>query len=125
MLSYFFKDLLSEDKKIISSKIGTAATILDVWLRCLTDLRNRCAHYSRLYYWIFPAIPIFPKSSKIVADRSLFYQILVLKYLYPQKSLWKENFVRPLKNLIEKYAIDVSLKHIGFPKSWEQILLNE
>ena len=83
MLSYFYKDMLAEDKKIIASDMGTAPKLLESWLRCLTDLRNKCAHYSRLYYWIFPAMPAIPKDSKIQADRKLFTQLLVLKYLYP------------------------------------------
>lgn len=62
MLSYFYKDMLSEDKKVVAAEMGTVPKLLESWLRCLTDLRNKCAHYSRLYYWMFPAIPAIPKN---------------------------------------------------------------
>lgn len=122
MLSYFYKDMLAEDKKAIAAEIGTAPKLLESWLRCLTDLRNRCAHYSRLYYWIFPAMPAIPKSSTILADRTLFTQLLVLKYLYPAPEKWSSKFVIPLKALIDEYDKDISLNHIGFPENWESLL---
>ncbi len=122
MLSYFYKDMLAEDKKVIAAEMGTAPKLLESWLRCLTDLRNKCAHYSRLYYWIFPAMPAIPKGSKIQADRKLFTQLLVLKYLYPTPKKWDSRFVIPLKALIEEYSHDISLSHIGFPADWEFLL---
>lgn len=122
MLSYFYKDMLTEDKKKIASEMGTVPKLLESWLRCLTDLRNKCAHYSRLYYWIFPAIPAIPKGVEIQADRKLFTQLMVLKYLYPEPEKWYSRFIIPLKVLIEEYEQDISLKHIGFPENWESLL---
>ncbi|MBS6580742.1 MAG: Abi family protein, partial [Clostridiales bacterium] len=61
-LSYLYADLLTPDKKqIAATSFNTSADCLQSWLRCLTDLRNRCAHYSRLYYWIFSAVPKTPQ----------------------------------------------------------------
>ena len=63
-LSYLYADLLTPDKKqIASASFNTSADCLQSWLRCLTDLRNRCAHYSRLYYWIFSAVPKTPQNA--------------------------------------------------------------
>lgn len=75
MLSYFYKDMLTEDKKAIAEELGTKPRLLESWLRCLTDLRNKCAHYSRLYYWLFPAMPVIPKEISITSDRKLFTQL--------------------------------------------------
>lgn len=59
MLSYFYSDLPNKDESYISFEYyGTSYQVVSNWLRCLTDLRNRCAHYSRLYYWIFSSIPL-------------------------------------------------------------------
>lgn len=86
-LSYLYADLLTPDKKqIASTSFNTSADCLQSWLRCLTDLRNRCAHYSRLYYWIFSAVPKTPQNAPYTFDRKLFSQILMLKYLYPDPS---------------------------------------
>ena len=46
MLSYLYADLKSADQKMIAKKsYHTSSVCLKSWLRCLTDLRNRCAHY--------------------------------------------------------------------------------
>lgn len=122
MLSYFYKDLITKDKKIIAAKFKATSRQLESWLRCLTDLRNRCAHYSRLYYWMFPALPSMPKDIMFDVDRKLFTQLMVLKSLYPTPQKWHTKFLEPLKAMIEEYDKDISLKDIGFPMSWEEIL---
>lgn len=51
MLSYCYGDLKSEDQKSIArDSFSVSSSCLVSWMRCLTDLRNRCAHYARLYY---------------------------------------------------------------------------
>ncbi|MCM1266469.1 MAG: Abi family protein [Bacteroidales bacterium] len=125
MLSYCYSDLKSADQKFIAKDIfSSSASCIRSWLRCVTDLRNRCAHYSRLYYWTFPAIPLTPKHSIYQMDRKLFSQMIMLKYLYPDMTEWKGFFVAELEALIEEYNSDISLKQMGFPDNWRE-LLNE
>ena len=123
MLSYLYADLLTPDKKqIAATSFNTSADCLESWLRCTTDLRNRCAHYSRLYYWIFSAIPKMPQNAPYVFDRKLFSQILMLKYLYPDKIKWNNNISINIETLVDEYLPDISLKHIGFPETWKKFL---
>lgn len=123
MLSYFYSDLKLSDKKNISRHLyDTIPYCLDSWLRCLTDLRNRCAHYSRLYYWKFTALPAMPKGFERNPNRRLFDQILVLKFLYPKKEKWDTIFVTPLQALVEEYSQYIELWHIGFPENWQEHL---
>lgn len=123
MLSYCYGDLKSVDqKKIARDSFSISSSCLISWMRCITDLRNRCAHYARLYYWSFPAIPLTPKSSIYQMDRKLFSQILMLKYLYPDKEIWNNRFVNEIETLINEYQSDISLKHIGFPVNWKELL---
>lgn len=122
-LSYLFADLLTTDKKQIAAKsFNTSADCLQSWLRCLTDLRNRCAHYSRLYYWIFSSVPKTPQNESFVFDRKLFSQILMLKYLYPDKNKWNNDVSVRIEALVDEYLPDISLKHIGFPENWKELL---
>ena len=122
-LSYLYADLLTPDKKqIASTSFNTSADCLQSWLRCLTDLRNRCAHYSRLYYWIFSAVPKTPQNAPYTFDRKLFSQILMLKYLYPDKSNWISSVYISIETLVDEYLPDISLKHIGFPENWKELL---
>ena len=100
MLSYFYADMLSVDQKHIAKALyETSVSCLKSWLRCITELINRCAHYSRLYYWSFPALPKMPKEMEVSGNRKLFSQILVLKLLYPDKDEWNNSFLVELKGI--------------------------
>lgn len=123
MLSYFYRGMKNPDKATIAERIyGVNYQTLESWLRCLTDLRNRCAHYSRLYYWIFPALPKMPANEKYIPTRRLFAQIYMLKLLYPDKENWNNEILKPLIKLIKKYKTDISLKHLDFPYRWKSML---
>lgn len=128
-LSHFYLDFKTTDKKNIARDLfGVSDSVLEGWLRCITDLRNKCAHYSRLYYWIFPALPKFPDPSdkpkypnhyRPANFRRLFSQLYMLKLMYPVKDKWNERFLCPLKDLMNEYEDSISLVHIGFPPDWE------
>lgn len=123
MISHFYTDMKTSDKKKFAREINDTNYLnLESWLRCLTDLRNKCAHYSRVYYWNFPAIPKFSTNNPFVPDRRLFSQIYMLKNMYPDQRKWKANILTPLSSLLEEYESDISLTHIGFPVNWLEIL---
>ena len=123
MLSYFYRGMKNPDKaKMAEDLYGVNYQILESWLRCLTDLRNRCAHYSRLYYWIFPATPKMPSKEKYIPTRRLFAQLYMLKLMYPEKENWNNEFLKPLTKLVNKYKKDISLKHLDFPYRWKSML---
>lgn len=122
-LSYFYSDMQTIDKKRLARQIcGSTYSNLKSWLVCLTDLRNYCAHYSRLYYTRFTAHPATPLNFGYSLQKRIFDYILVLKFLYPNRDEWKEKFLMPLKSTIEKYTKHINLKHIGFPDNWYDIL---
>lgn len=123
MLSHFYRGFTTQDKKKVAKLLyNTNYKNLESWFRCLTDLRNRCAHYSRIYYWVFPAIPKIPDEENHVATRRLFSQLYMLKLMYPDKGNWNEEFVKPLIKLVEKYKPYISLKHLDFPYRWKSML---
>jgi abortive infection bacteriophage resistance protein len=123
MLSRFYSDFKLRDQKAIALEYGQHYACIDSWLRCITDLRNCCAHYARLYYWNFISVPKMPKDLGFTADERLFSQILMLKYLYPNAQEWNGRILGELEALIEEYLPDISLKHIGFPqKQWQELL---
>lgn len=123
MLSYFYADMKLPDKKFLATNLyGTTSTNLDSWLRCCTDLRNICAHYGRFYYRIFSAIPATPKNLGITLGRTLFDNIMVLKFLYPDNNRWNHEFLSVMTALIDEYMDDIELSHIGFPNDWKRWL---
>lgn len=123
-LSYFYRGMKYNDRTAISNYLYQVdEKTLKSWFRCLTDLRNRCAHCSRLYYWIFPAIPKLPNDSGIKLDRRLFCQLYMLKLMYPNKAKWNNSFIKRLERLLEHHKGDVLLSCIGFPANWKEILM--
>ena len=124
MLSHFYTDMKNPDKSALAlSNFSVNYQTLTSWLRCLTDLRNRCAHYSRLYFWKFSAIPKIPQGDSFIADRTLFSQIYMLKQLYPDKDSWNTDVLNPLVVLLAKYKNHIFKEHIGFPSDWESVLM--
>lgn len=49
MLSKFFKNLKSKDKKQIAKMYNITYTYLESWFENIAYVRNLCAHYGRLY----------------------------------------------------------------------------
>jgi abortive infection bacteriophage resistance protein len=122
-LSYFYADWLIEDKKYIAKELfNTTYPFLDSWMKCLTVLRNRCAHYSRLYYTLFTDKPRIPPGVDYVCSGRVFDQLMMLKFLYTHKAQWNNTFMLPLEALIAEYLDSVSFRHIGFPGNWKELL---
>ena len=120
MLSYFYSDLKTEDKQILATQMfGTTHNNVSSWLRCCTDLRNICAHYERLYFHTFSAIPAGLSEIDENSQRTLFGAISMLKALYCDNYKWDNEILPNIKNLFEKYAGYIDTKHIGFPENWE------
>lgn len=123
MLTHFYSDMLNRDKSNISKAMFEVNyQIMENWLHCLNDLRNKCAHYARLYYWKFPTLPKMPPTDSYVPTRRLFAQIYMLKHMYPNSLNWDSDFVEPLKRLVDDNKFKISLKHLDFPENWEEML---
>ena len=46
----------------------------------------------------------------------------MLKYLYPDKGKWNSSVSISIEALVDEYLSDISLKHIGFPENWKELL---
>lgn len=123
MLSYFYRGMKNQDKAYLAQALyGVNYQTMLSWLRCLTDLRNRCAHYARLYYWKFPATPKMPSHIKYVPTRRLFAQLYMLKMMYPVPNSWNQDILKPLVRLMKKYRPYISSDHLDFPYYWKSML---
>ena len=122
MLSLFYSDLKREDQKEIArSAFNHSDAELRSWLLCLTHLRNKCAHYSRLYYTLFPARPIKMSDSSNEMNRRLFDYILIAKALCQGTPFWDSEFLPSFLALMENQD-SIQPEHIGFPKNWRDLL---
>lgn len=121
MVSYFYADLKLTDQKVIAKLYNTNPKNLKSWLRCATDLRNICAHYGRLYYRIFSAVPANITEIKKNEERSLWAVFLAIRNIYPNSEKWNQTILPLIAKLIEKCKLSIELKHISFPQKWEKI----
>lgn len=122
MLSYFYNDLKTSDQKILAYQFNIHYKDLISWLRCCTDLRNICAHYGRLYYRIFSAIPSGFKLQEY-EKRGLWGAVLAVKALYPSCDKWNSEFMPQITSLFEQYSDDIQLDHLAFPNDWKLQLM--
>lgn len=122
-LSFFFSDMLRADKKTVAKSVFCATdTDVSSWLYCLTNIRNYCAHYSRFYFNIFAAVPATPKDFPYTLKDRVFDYLLVVKFLYPDFSKWRNAFLQNLYSLVEEYAGAIDMRCIGFPENWRELL---
>lgn len=124
-LTKFYVDLTSQNQKLLSKKgFQIMPTQMALWVKCLTDLRNRIAHYSRLYHWRFLSIPVDPINTQYKMDDTLFSQIYMLKQIYVDKEHWNRHIVGRIKSIINLFSDTDIIKHIKFPPNWEELLTN-
>ncbi|MCL2020044.1 MAG: Abi family protein [Oscillospiraceae bacterium] len=121
-LSHFYADMKMADRKAISNQYNTTPKNLASWLICLTNLRNYCTHYTRLYFNKFAAVPATPRGYPHVLGKFVFDYILVLKFLSVSNPDWNNSFVVQLEALLEKYQDYIDLAHLGFPQNWLVLL---
>lgn len=121
MLSYFYNDLKTADQKAVARQMGQNNHELASWLRCCTDLRNACAHYSRLYNRIFTATPSGLGLSEREGHR-LWGATLMLRSLYPSPDKWNAEVIPAITALFDEYKDDIDLHHIAFPENWKDQL---
>jgi abortive infection bacteriophage resistance protein len=133
MLSHFFAGMKQVDKDHIAGKFGALnGRQLESWLRAMNDVRNICAHHSRLWnrgLKVIPALPAvgaMPELDHVPRNNqslSRVYTVLVLmrilhRHIHPSLSDWHKRVAR--------HALSASVNPIisaasaGFPADWEK-----
>jgi abortive infection bacteriophage resistance protein len=135
-MSHFFSGMKISDRNTIAAKYGLlSGDVLESWLRNLNDVRNFCAHHSRLWNRNMSYIPAWPKVGAVpqldhvgIPTLSRFYASAVilqhlLKVINPSSS-WSLRLFRLVTTLpVNPY---VTLASAGFPENWtEQEIWNE
>lgn len=125
-VSYFYADMKTCDKKEYIKNHYTGRLNINEfenWMRCISELRNITAHFSRLYYHRFTSAPYFAKRKNISKPtRMLFEQTVILKLLIKDKTYRNQNVICPICLLIDKYKKHIEVKHIGFDTDYKSQL---
>ncbi|MGL6107714.1 Abi family protein [Romboutsia sp.] len=126
-LSRLYGNMKNTDRKEVikanykDPKIVRSAYDVRNWIKALTDVRNMCAHYERLFNKrLVNSIKLPPMYEEKVFSNSLFAALIVLKLLVNDTEIWDE-FMNDLNGLFDKYGFK-DLESMGFTEDWEEIL---
>lgn len=123
MLSKFFSNMPVKDRKLIDrTYFNIGFQEIQSWLLCLTQLRNKCAHYSRIYNQKFNHIPRSMNGEEF--GNTLFDYLFILKNILNDYDEWW-GFMLKINNLLTTYKTAINLQHMGFPSDWKSLLLKE
>lgn len=125
-MSHFFGGMLEADKDAIANKYGFGSgVLLGEWLRNLNDVRNFCAHHSRLWNRNMPFTPSDKETAKVaelghIEVLSRFYASatvirFLLKTINPN-SMWHQRFKDHV--LARPPHPYVTMASAGFPEGW-------
>jgi len=120
--SKMYSQLDTKLQKEIAKTFNSNNTCVSSWLYCLTNLRNCCAHYTRIYNTFMIATPVTPKKYDFKFNKTLFSYLLVIKELLIGTNDWNK-FVIELEALIEEYKDDIELERLGFLDNWHNLLM--
>ncbi len=126
-LSKLYSAMYISEKQCIAKEEGISYKTLENHLRCLSILRNKCAHAARLYNTVFnPPAKLntdFLKHNPDVKNNSLFAYLLILMKRLPTDNS-KKNFLKELDRISNEYKKDIDISLIGFTTEYLSILKN-
>ncbi len=120
-LSMLYTNLKPEDKRVISKQLGLKTNkLMDSWLYSLCVLRNRCAHFSRIYNTklTHQVALTFNAKALDIRSNSIYGAVFIMKYLVQDKTIWN-NWVTELNALFDRYAHICDIGRLGFYQDWE------
>lgn len=125
-LSSLFSILKDEDRKDISKYYNTSPLYLKNWILCLLEIRNICAHYTRLYNMPLKTTPKLynDKPNYNASNQTLnkiFPVLLIIKRLLKSNKQW-QSLIKDLNSTFNKYKGTYKLSYMGFPDNWKEIL---
>lgn len=106
------------DQKPVAEAFHTSPPELISWIHALTNLRNTCAHHSRLWDRRFNTCPSMKGNLKSVIDSNdrLFAQIATVIYCLRSVEP-KSGWLSRITDLFQKHPV-LSLAPMGFPNDW-------
>ncbi|WP_088052566.1 Abi family protein [Virgibacillus dakarensis] len=121
-LSKLYKNLKVNDKKeIAKTYYNVPYTYIESWLRTLSNVRNACAHFGRLYNKDLTFRPmLFNNEKKLISNKKVFAAIYVAKRLLTKQEV--DRLLTALEALIDEYEEQIDLSCLGFKSNWKQLL---
>ena len=122
MLAQLYDVMTERDQRAISGEYGMSPQALASLIGSAVDVRNICAHYSRLYNQPIEELPepnpAYPASE---TDR-VFALLLALRSVAGGHRVYSE-MIRGIAQLEKEYP-QAELALCGFPENWRELLEN-
>ncbi|MFY3791684.1 Abi family protein [Ureibacillus sp. MALMAid1270] len=121
-ISKFYRNLKLDLKRNIAKTYYDVPYIyLESWLQTLSNVRNVCAHYGRIYNKHLTFKPrLFKEDSKYFNNKHIYGAIYIMVRLLTKRE--GSRFIMDLDALISEYEEHIDFSHIGFPVNWKEIL---
>ena len=113
-----------EDRKVIAKLYDTEPKHLGSWILALVEIRNICAHYSRLYNMPLKQTPyLYSEYRKYRPNgqNKVFPALIIIKRMLKSDTRWTD-YEMQLVTLMDEYKDVVKLPFISFPKEWKEVL---
>ncbi len=122
-LSSLFSILKDKDQKAIAKLYNTSPEYLKSWILCLVEVRNICAHYTRLYNLPLKQTPkLYKENWKYMGKQNkIFPVLLMVKRMLNENEQWC-SLLRDISRTFDKYSDIYNLSYMGFPQNWKEIL---
>jgi abortive infection bacteriophage resistance protein len=121
-LSKFFRNLKNDLKKHIAQVYYDVPYFyLESWLQTLSNVRNVCAHYGRLYNKKLTFEPrLFKEETGQFSNSYIFAAIYITLRLLTKTE--GSRFLTDIEALILEYEESIEFSCLGFPSNWRELL---
>ncbi len=120
-ISTLFSSIKKLHRKEISLFFGVDQQILISWFRCITNLRNICAHHGRLWNAeLITNMPVIAKKFKedLENNKSFYSRMALIRILLNEiDKSYSNDWCNQLKFHIDTRPLDF-LSQMGFPTNW-------
>lgn len=122
-LCSLYSIMKSPDQKAIAQQYDTSSKYLKSWILALVEVRNICAHYTRLYNLPLKQTPSLYSENECYRQEinKIFPVLLVVKRMLKNNEQWA-SFYRDITKTLDKYKDDINFSFMGFPENWQYIL---
>jgi abortive infection bacteriophage resistance protein len=112
---------IKADRKLVADHLTTEEQLLRRWLRGMNQVRNICAHHSRLWNRKFVMkFEVLKEHRNLVFNDDHFYPFAVISYFILKKIAPATDWHRKLKDLLSQYPGVKPLGSMGFKIGWDR-----
>lgn len=122
-LTSLYSIMKTEDQKEIAQIYDTIPKHFNSWILSLLEVRNICAHYTRLYNMPLKQEPYLYRENKACkgTTNKVFPVLIIIKRMIDNEDIWNA-FYEAMEKLIVEYKDVIRLSYMGFPENWEELL---